>query len=244
MPGILVGSDSAYRIFLKDFKTQIAQSHIAAARAVTRAHVGLYWELGKHIVDRQAELSWGQAVVERLAQDLRLEYPDVTGFSPQNLWLMRQFYMEFKGFPILQQLVGELPCGHNVLIMQRVKNEAARRYYLEAAGRFGWTRNVLLNQIKAEAYEYSLANKTHNFPSALPAHQAEQAEEVLKSRYSLEFLGIAGRVHERVLERRLVSRLRDFLRASRTASAAAPGPRPHTHGPPAAPFWLRLNRLV
>jgi len=211
MPEMLVGSDSTYRIFLKDFKAQIAQSHIAAARAVTRAHVGLYWELGKLIVDRKAELSWGQAVVERLAQDLRLEYPDVTGFSPQNLWLMRQFYMEYEGFPILQQLVGELPWGHNVLIIQRVKDEAARRYYLEAAGRFGWTRNVLLNQIKAAAYEYSLANKTHNFPAALPAHQAEQAEEALKSRYSLEFLGIAGRIHERVLERRLVSRLRDFL---------------------------------
>jgi predicted nuclease of restriction endonuclease-like (RecB) superfamily len=150
-------------------------------------------------------------VVERLAQDLRLEYPDVTGFSPQNLWLMRQFYTEFEGSPILQQLAGELPWGHNIIIMQRVKDKAARLYYLDAAGRFGWTRNVLLNQIKADAYGYSLANKTHNFPAALPTHQAEQAEEALKSRYSLEFLGIAGRVHERELERRLVSRLRDFL---------------------------------
>lgn len=211
MPQILVSPDPAYRRFLKDFKAQISQSRIAAARAVTRAQVGLYWELGKLIVGRQAELSWGQAVVERLARDLKLEYPDVSGFSPQNLWLMRQLYMEYERFPILQQLVGELPWGHNILIIQRVKGDAARQYYLEAAGRFGWTRNVLLNQIKADAYGYSLANKSHNFPTALPAHQAEQAEEALKSRYSLEFLGIAGRIHERVLEQRLVSRLRDFL---------------------------------
>ena len=117
---------------------------------------------------------------------------------------------------ILEQLVQELLCpipwGHHVEILKKIKAPAARLYYLQATARFGWSRNVLLNQIKAGAYERSLkAGKSHNFPAALPAHLAEQAEEALKSSYNLEFLGIGGAVRERELEDRLVGRLRDFI---------------------------------
>lgn len=95
--------------------------------------------------------------------------------------------------------------------MQRIKEEKARRYYLEATVRLGWTRNVLLNQIKAGAYENSFQGKSHNFTTALPEYLAEQAEETLKSQYSLEFLGLTQSVHERDLERSLIARLKDFL---------------------------------
>ena len=87
-----------------------------------------------------------------------------------------------------------------------------RLYYLRATAQLGWSRNVLLNQIKARAYQRSLkAGKTHNFANALPEHLAEQAEEALKSSYNLEFLGIGHAVRERELERRLIERLRDFI---------------------------------
>ena len=124
---------------------------------------------------------------------------------------MKQFYIEYKNNQKLQQLVAEIPWGQNILIFERIKNEAARRYYLEATARLGWTRNVLLNQIKAEAYQASLQDKSHNFPAVLPQHLAEQADEALKSRYSLEFLGINQAVHERELEQRLIARLKDFM---------------------------------
>jgi predicted nuclease of restriction endonuclease-like (RecB) superfamily len=89
---------------------------------------------------------------------------------------------------------------------------AARLYYLRATARFGWTRNVLLNQIKAHAYERAMTEKkTHNFPLALPEHLAEQADEMLKSSYNLEFLGLRRAVKERELEDRLISRLQAFL---------------------------------
>jgi predicted nuclease of restriction endonuclease-like (RecB) superfamily len=114
--------------------------------------------------------------------------------------------------PILQQAVAEIPWGHHVVILDKAPEPASRLYYLRATARFGWSRNVLLNQIKAGAYERSLqAGKTHNFPAALPAHLAEQAEEALKSSYNLEFLGIGRAVKERELEDRLIERLRDFI---------------------------------
>lgn len=113
---------------------------------------------------------------------------------------------------ILQQLVAEIPWGQNLLIINKPTDPAARLWYLRATARFGWSRNVLLNQIKAGAYERSVTDKkSHNFSLALPEHLAEQADEMIKSSYSLEFLGIRQAVRERELEDRLISRLQAFL---------------------------------
>jgi predicted nuclease of restriction endonuclease-like (RecB) superfamily len=112
----------------------------------------------------------------------------------------------------LRQLVAEIPWGQHLLILDKVRGASACLYYLRATSKLGWSRNVLLNQIKAKAYERSLGEgKTHNFPTVLPEYLAEQAEEALKSSYNLEFLGIRREVKERELEDRLVERLRDFI---------------------------------
>jgi predicted nuclease of restriction endonuclease-like (RecB) superfamily len=118
--------------------------------------------------------------------------------------------------PSLEQLVQDIlapvPWGHHVEILKKVKAAPERLYYLRATAQFGWTRAVLLNQIKAQAYARSLAEgKSHNFPLALPEHMAEQAEETLKSSYNLEFLGIGQAVRERELEDGLINKLRDFI---------------------------------
>lgn len=113
---------------------------------------------------------------------------------------------------ILQQLVAEIPWGHHLLILNKLTDPASRLWYLRATASFGWSRNVLLNQIKAGAYERAVTEKkTHNFGLALPEHFAEQAEEMLKSSYNLEFLGLRRAVRERELEDRLISRLQAFL---------------------------------
>ena len=112
----------------------------------------------------------------------------------------------------LRQLVSEIPWGHNLLILNKLADSAARLYYLRATAQFGWSRNVLLNQIKGEAYERAVTEKkAHNFPLAMPEHLAEQADEMLKSSYNLEFLGLRRAVKERELEDRLISSLKSFL---------------------------------
>jgi len=113
---------------------------------------------------------------------------------------------------VLRQLVAELPRGHHLMILNKLDQPAQRLYYLRATTALGWSRNVLMNQIKAAAYERSLAEgKRHNFKIALPEHLAEQAEEALKSSYNLEFLGIRREIKERELEDRLIDKLRDFI---------------------------------
>jgi predicted nuclease of restriction endonuclease-like (RecB) superfamily len=188
MSTIQPSSDRIYQNFLREIKHQVIQSRISAARTVNQSLIGLYWSLGQLIMERQEAQGWDNAVVERLSTDLKAEFPQITGFSPRNLWFIKQFYETYAEAPeFLKQLVSEIPWGHNILIMQQIKDEAARRYYLEATARLGWTRNVLLNQIKGGAYEVSLQNKTDNFATALPEHLAEQAREMLKIAIALSF---------------------------------------------------------
>ena len=181
-----------YTQFLGELKQRIALARLNAARAVNQNLILLYWDIGRGIVEKQKELGWGESVVELLSRDLQKAFPGLTGFSAANLWRMRQFYFAWVSPEFLAQAVRELaatiPWGHHVELLNKVKDPAARLYYFRATAKLGWSRNVLLNQIKAKAYERSLAEgKTHNFPAVLPEYLAEQAEEALKSSYNLGF---------------------------------------------------------
>lgn len=200
-----------YLVFLNEVKTRIQASRIRATRAVNAELMGLYWDLGKTIVSRQEKFGWGQSVVEQLARDLTRELGSIEGFSTHNLWRMRHFYLSYRDQSKLAQLVLQIPWGHNILILQKCKTSAERIYYLEASSKLGWSRNVLLNQIRANAFRHSLKQKHHNFNRALPGHLSEQAEESIKSVYNLDFLGIAKPVLERELEKRLVERVKRFI---------------------------------
>ena len=242
-----------YATFLAEVKGRIHSARLNAGRAVNSELVLLYWDIGRGIVEKQRTAGWGDAVVERLASDLRAEFPGMTGFSADNVWRMRQFYSEcvsedflthagamLKRLKFLEQpvperpkeappgileqavpeslsqavreLAAQVPWGHHIELLKKVKDYVARHYYLRATAQFGWSRAVLLNQIKAQAYERAKAEKkTHNFAVTLPEHFAEQADEMLKSRYNLEFLGIARPMKERELEDRLIGRLQQFI---------------------------------
>jgi predicted nuclease of restriction endonuclease-like (RecB) superfamily len=140
-----------------------------------------------------------------------------SGFLPQAV--AETGKLEFLAQPVpetlsqaVKDLVAACPWGHHRLILDKIADPAARLYYLRATAQLGWSRSVLLNQIKARAYERAVKEKkTHNFALALPEHFAEQADEMMKSRYNLEFLGIGRPMKERELEDRLIERLQQFI---------------------------------
>ncbi len=200
-----------YFKFLNEVKSRIVTARIQAIRSVNKELIKLYWDIGKSIVERQKQYKWGNSIVEVLARDLKEAFPEARGFSERNVWNMRRFYEEYKTKPFLQQLVAEIPWGHNLVIMEKVAEAKEREYYIKSSRNFGWSRNVLLNQIKAGAYALSQKKKVHNFPKALPVHLAEQADEAIKSVYNLDFLGIAKPVLERELEKRLVEKVKLFI---------------------------------
>jgi len=200
-----------YIKFLNEIKSHIVTARIQAIRLVNKELIKLYWDIGRTIVRRQKKYKWGDAVVEKLANDLKEAFPQVHGFSERNVWNMRRFYEEYKNKSFLQQLVAEIPWGHNLLIMEKVSDDKEREYYVKSSRDLGWSRNVLFNQIKAKAYEFNLKQKTHNFPKVLPVYLAEQADESIKSVYNLDFLDITKSVIERELERRLVEKIKRFM---------------------------------
>ena len=110
--GVNIDDLPMYKNFLTEATIAVRQTRTRAARIVNQEIISLYWWLGKHIVAHQNQYSWGKAVVERLSKDLKAAFPDAKfGFSPQNLWYMRQFYLEYHNKPNLQQVVGEIPWG-------------------------------------------------------------------------------------------------------------------------------------
>ncbi|OGS46357.1 MAG: hypothetical protein A2539_06370 [Elusimicrobia bacterium RIFOXYD2_FULL_34_15] len=203
--------DKTYLNFLNEIKSKIISARIQSSRQLNKQLIKLYWDIGRGIVERQEKYKWGNAVVERLAVDLSVEFNGVAGYSVQNLWRMRLLYLEYKDNLKLAQLVREIPWGHNIVILQMIKDAKEREYYIKSSRDMGWSRNVLLNQIKAGAYQLSLRKKQHNFEKALPVHLSEQADESLKSVYSLDFLGITRPVLERELEKRLIEKIKHFL---------------------------------
>jgi predicted nuclease of restriction endonuclease-like (RecB) superfamily len=201
-----------YIDFLSDVKRRIVSARVNAFHAVNQELLGLYWSIGKSIVEQQEKHKWGNSVVEKLAVDLSREFSGVSGYSAKNLWRMRLFYLAYKNNPKLARLVREIPWGQNIVILQMVKDDDEREYYIRATAQMGWSRKVLLNQIKAGAYRYQKTiPKQHNFSKVLPAYLSEQADESLRSVYSLDFLGIAKPVLERELERRLVEKVKHFM---------------------------------
>lgn len=205
-------TEAPYRNFLNQVVCEINRARLEAGHAVNRSLISLYFNIGKLIVQRQNEHGWGKAIVQKLSADLKKLFDSSRGFSSQNLWYMRQFYLEYEDRKDLADLAMQIPWGQNLLVISRIKDYESRKYYLETTRQMGWSRNVLLNQIKAEAYERQCLEKSqHNFEQALSVHLAEQADEAMKSSYNLDFLGLTRPVRERELENRLTEKVRDFI---------------------------------
>lgn len=201
-----------YPALLAEVKARIQSAQYAALRAVNKELVGLYWDIGRLIVERQQIEGWGKGVVAQLSTDLRVAFPGVGGFSTQNLWYMRQFFQEYSAASKLQPLVGEVGWAHNLLIMSRCKDLQEREFYLRMTRKFGWSKNVLTHQIDNQSYEKSLLGQT-NFDQTLTPALRAQAKLAVKDEYAFEFLELGERHGERELERALIARIEDFLRA-------------------------------
>ena len=206
-------SHAEYISLLEAAKGKVQSIRIKVARAASSEQIALYWWFGQKIITAQENFGWGTSAVEQLSLDLKKAFPGTTaGFSPQNLWYMRQFYLEYRDSPILQRLVGEIGWGANIVIMSKVKDPQARQYYIEATRDMGWTRNVLEIQIGSQAYERQvLENKTHNFEKALPKHLSDQAGKTLKNVYMLDTLGLTQPILEAQLEQSMVTKIKDVM---------------------------------
>ena len=201
-----------YKKLFDDVIQLIEKTQIKAYKSLTEHQLSLNFEIGRTIVESQEKQGWGKSVVDDLSKDINKVIDGIKGYSPQNLWRMRSFYLAYKDFPELLNLALQIPWSQNLLIISKISTEEERGYYLDTTRKLGWSRAVLLNQIKANAFAHHKTNpKLHNFKKALPVHLSEQATEALKSEYNLDFLGITDPISERELENRLIENVRDLL---------------------------------
>jgi len=120
-------------------------------QAVNRELLNLYSDIGKSIVEKQQNLGWGKSVVENLSRNLQIEYPGIKGFSVDNLWRMRKFYLTYKENEKLAPLVQEIGWSHNIIILEKCKDDLEREFYIKMTRKYGWTKNVLIHQIEGQA---------------------------------------------------------------------------------------------
>ncbi|MCF8254366.1 MAG: PDDEXK nuclease domain-containing protein [Bacteroidia bacterium] len=199
-----------YLEFLTDIKAKIRQSQYEALKKVNKTLLSLYWDIGKDIVEKQEKFGWGKSIVETLSKDLQDEFPGMNGFSPANLWRIRSFYASYQANEKLAPLVREISWSHNLVIMERCKDELERKFYIQMTRKFGWSKNVLIHQIEGKSYEKYLLNQT-NFDQAVPEKYKHQAKLAVKDEYNFEFLEISVEHSERELENALINNIRNFL---------------------------------
>ena len=201
-----------YAPLLSALKERVRAAQYAALKAVNIELVGLYWDIGRLLVERQAGDTWGKGVVQQLATDLQLAFPGVGGFSASNLWRMRAFFEAYQGQEKLAPLVREVGWSHNLVILERCSDVLEREFFLRMTRKMGWSKNVLTHQIDNQTYEKSLLGQT-NFDQALTPALRAQAKLAVKDEYTFDFLELGAEHSERELERALIGRIEDFLRA-------------------------------
>jgi predicted nuclease of restriction endonuclease-like (RecB) superfamily len=200
-----------YAALLESLKDRVRQAQATARRTVNTELIGLYWSIGTEILVRQDRQGWGAGVVRRLAEDLRAEFPDMTGLSLRNLQYMRTMVEAWGSGANVPQAVAHLPWGHIRTILDKAQTGEQRQWYAAAAVEHGWSRNVLLNMIMGQAMERA-GSAPSNFAELLPAPHSELAQQAAKDPYNFEFLGLSGEVAERDLEQRLTDRIVETLR--------------------------------
>ena len=201
-----------YALLLAEVKERIRAAQYAAFRAVNKELVALYWDIGRMISERQIAGVHGDAVVEQLASDLRMEFPAVSGFSRRNVFYIREFYLAYRDLPKVQPLVAQIGWTHNLIVLQRCHEPHEREFYIRMTKKFGWTKNVLIHQVENQSYEKTLLGQT-NFDKALTPKLRAQAKLAVKDEYTFDFLELGEEHAERELERALVGRIEQFLRA-------------------------------
>jgi len=228
-----------YSALLVSVKQRIRKAQIKATLSANAEMILMYWDIGNLIHMRQKEAGWGSGVIPQLSKDIRNELPEVKGFSERNLKRMIRFYREYPALstivpqPVAQlqekngfiksdelysnnvnrttsSLVIQMPWGHNLLLIEKVKQISTRIWYMKQAIKNGWSRDTLSIMIKNNTFDRQGTAIT-NFGERLPPTQSEFAKELLKDPYIFDFMTLEEPFHQRELESGLVQHLEKFL---------------------------------
>jgi len=179
-------NDNEYLKIVEQIKQEIANAQYKAIVNVNKELIMLYYNIGKTI---NAQKSWGNRLIDNLARDIKLAYPNITGFSVRNLKYMAKFAEIYADVEIVQQVVAQIPWGQNIVLIDKIENDKIRIWYARETLKNGWSRNVLTHQIETKLYERQVVvEKITNFEEKLPKSQSELAVQTIKDPYIFDFI--------------------------------------------------------
>lgn len=204
--------DDEYVELINEIKQKVQQARVYARRSVNIELVSLYWHIGSVLLKKQNIERWGSKYLSHVSKDLLMAMPELKGFSERNLKFMRQFCQEFPECEFGKQLVSQLPWGHIILLIQRVKDKTQRDWYICKAIDEGWSRHTLSLMVKSALYfRQETAFKVTNFKKTLPPVQSDMAHHMLKDPFYFDFVNLEDSHSERDIEQALVKDICDFL---------------------------------
>jgi predicted nuclease of restriction endonuclease-like (RecB) superfamily len=197
--------------FFDDIKNKVFTAQQKAILAVNSELVILYWEIGNTILQNQISEGWGSKVIDSLSKELNQAFPLMKGFSVRNLKYMRQFASIYADKQFVQEVLAQLSWYNNLTLMQKVKDDKVRKWYVVKSIENGWSQAVLVHQIESNLYGRSETKKLTNFTTTLQPSHSEMVEEVIKDPYIFDFLTLSEKVKEKDIEMQLVKHITEFL---------------------------------
>ena len=198
-----------YKQIFENIKQEVLKSQYKAMQIVNKELIFMYWHIGKIIGDNS---KWGNKFIDSLSIDLKLKEPNVTCFSVRKLKYMKKIAEEYPDFEFVQQVVAQIPWGHNIILMDKVKNIEERKWYIKQSIINGWSRSLLTMQIESKLYERQVvAEKVTNFPATLPDIQSDLAIQTMKDPYLFDFISLKGKVKEIEIEKAMIDKIKDVL---------------------------------
>ena len=202
-------NSNEYLNIVESIKQEIRTAQYRATVSVNRELLVLYHSIGEVINEHK---TWGNKFVENLAADIKISFPDATGYSVRNLKYMAKFALRFPNKKIVQAALAQITWYHHIALMDKVKNADEHIWYAEQAAKNGWSRNVLVHQIESGLYQRQvLAEKVSNFESCLPSPQSELAVQTMKDPYIFDFIPFKEDMVERDIEQALVKDVTKLL---------------------------------
>jgi len=176
-------------------------------KTVNTEIIDLYWQIGKEISKKAQNGGWWKSVVEELSNQITANFGNMRGFSPQNIWRMKQFYETYKDSQILSALLRELSWTNNLLVMSRAKTDEERLFYIRLSIDEKYSSRELERQFDAMRYECTAISETKS--KNLPVKQ-EIKERFIDS-YVLDFLNLPESHHESALQKAIIANMKKFL---------------------------------
>ena len=196
--GKVLLNSSEYLNTVESIKQEIRAAQYRASVSVNRELLLLYHTIGNTI---NAHKTWGSKFIESLSADIKLAFPDASGYSVRNLKYMAKFALAYPDEEFVQQPVAQIPWGHNTVLLDKLSSPEERLWYAKKVIENGWSRNVLIHQIEGGLYQrQAIASKITNFEARLPASQSELALQTMKDPYLFDFIPLKENMLERDIE--------------------------------------------